>query len=97
MSIFEYDEEKEMALIREDERRQGIEEGIQRGIEFGISEGDTKRLITMVCRKLQKGKLPEQIAEDFEEELATIEKICEIVKELKSYDCNEIYTFMKKD
>ena len=97
MSIFEYDEEKEMALIREDERRQGVEEGMRRGIEFGISEGATKKLIIMVCRKLQKEKSPEQIAEELEEELPVIENICLAVKIISSYDCDKIYELIKEE
>ncbi len=41
MSIFEYDEEKELALIRRDERSIGLEEGLKEGIEKGKSEGLT--------------------------------------------------------
>ena len=99
MSIFEYDEEKEMALIRADERRQGLEEGLVKGkkdgIEEGISEGGTKKLISLVCSKLQKGKNPEQIAEDLEEELTAIENIVKAARDIASYNCDEIYEVMK--
>ena len=36
MSIFEYDEEKELALIRRDERSIGMEEGMEKGMLVGI-------------------------------------------------------------
>ncbi len=36
MSIFEYDEEKEMALIRRDERSIGMEKGMEKGMVKGI-------------------------------------------------------------
>ena len=39
MSIFEYDEEREMKLIRRDEREIGREQGRREGIREGISEG----------------------------------------------------------
>lgn len=39
MSIFEYDEERELKLIREDEREIGREEGMKEGIEQGRREG----------------------------------------------------------
>ena len=39
MSIFEYDEEKEMKLIRQDEREMGIQQGIQQGIREGMNKG----------------------------------------------------------
>ena len=37
MSIFEYDEEKEMALIRRDERSIGMEKGMEKGIQAFLS------------------------------------------------------------
>ncbi len=39
MSIFEYDEEREMRLIRADEREIGHNEGLLEGIREGISKG----------------------------------------------------------
>lgn len=39
MSIFEFNEEREMKLIREDERELGREEGISIGREQGLAEG----------------------------------------------------------
>ena len=39
MSIFEYDEEREMKLIRRDEREIGREQGREQGRREGISEG----------------------------------------------------------
>ena len=42
MSIFEYDEEKEMKLIRRDEREIGREQGIEQGREQGLREGMEK-------------------------------------------------------
>lgn len=39
VSIYEYDEEREMRLIRADERALGREEGIEQGIEQGMEQG----------------------------------------------------------
>ena len=39
VSIFEYDEEKELALFRAAEREEGIEEGLKQGIEQGLKQG----------------------------------------------------------
>lgn len=36
VSIFEYDEEKELALFREAERMEGFEQGLERGLEQGL-------------------------------------------------------------
>lgn len=63
MSIFEYDEEREIKLIRRDEREIGREEGLQKGIKCYILDNledhvPDERIIT----KLQKifGILPEE-------------------------------------
>jgi len=39
MSIYEYDEEKELKIIRADERELGYEEGMEEGIKEGIKKG----------------------------------------------------------
>ena len=39
MSIFEYDEEKELKLLREAEFQAGLEEGLERGLEQGLERG----------------------------------------------------------
>lgn len=38
MSIFEYDEEKELKLIRELEYQEGVRQGIEQGIGQGIQQ-----------------------------------------------------------
>ena len=40
MSIYEFDEEREMELIRQDERAEGRVEGEQAGLERGRAEGE---------------------------------------------------------
>ena len=39
MSIFEYDEERELALLRKDEYNDGREAGLKEGHEKGLREG----------------------------------------------------------
>ena len=82
MSIFEYDEEKHKKMIYvegfEDGEIKGREQGIEQGIEQGKTIGAIQNLITQTCRKLKKGKTPEMIAEELEEELNTIKNICDI-------------------
>ena len=54
--------------------------------------GSETRLISMVCRKLQKHKTPETIADELEEELAVVERICEVAKLFApEYDIEKIY------
>lgn len=83
MSIFEYDEEVELAKIRRDE--------YELGWEAGITKGELKKLIQQSCKKLQKGKNAEQIAEILEESPGLIARICRTAASFApDYDCDKI-------
>lgn len=69
VSIFEYDEEVELALLKEAEREEGIDIGIK------------IKLIQMVCKKISKGKAPEVIAEELEEDFEEVKEICDAAQE----------------
>ena len=76
MSIFEYDEELHFRTLREE----------------GREEGQILKLITQICRKLSKNKLPETIAEELEEDLSFVETVCEVAKQFApEYNAEEIY------
>ena len=62
MSIFEYDEEREMKLIRQDVWEIGREEGLEQGREQGIREGMERIKESMKCFILDN--LEEQIPEE---------------------------------
>ncbi len=49
MSIYEFDEEREMRLIREDEREIGREEGIEIGRASGMAEGERRITVLYKC------------------------------------------------
>ncbi len=52
-----------------------------------------KKLITQICRKKQKSKTPEVIAEDLEEDLEQVKRIYDIADEFApEYDAEKIYT-----
>ena len=72
-------------------RRVGREEGMEQGIEQGIERGDELRLIKQVCRKLQKSKSVEQIADELEEEEARIQVLCDVARDFApEYDERKI-------
>ncbi len=73
VSIFEYNEEVHLKSVRE--------EGVEEGREEGLRLGEEKLLEKQVKKKLERGKLLKEIAEDLEE---TEERIREIVMKLKS-------------
>ena len=79
---------EEKAYIREE----AFEEGHSQGLEQGLAEGAEKRLIHIICKKLGKGKTPEEIADEAEERLELVEKICHAAQmEAPDYDCDKIY------
>ena len=58
----------------------------------GKAEGEELKLIKQICKKLLKGKTPEEIANDLEEEISIILSICELAKEFApEFDSEEIY------
>ena len=58
----------------------------------GRAEGKKAQLIKQVCKKLKKGKTPDMIAEELEEDLTVIEKICtEAQKYAPDFDCEQLY------
>lgn len=76
VSIFEYDEERELCLIREDERKQGRAEGRKEGRE----EGKRALLKCLIRKKWVKRKNVAQIAEELE---TSEEEVCKLLKEIE--------------
>lgn len=59
--------------------------------EKGIEKGEKRKLVKMVCKKLQKGKTPEIIAEELEEAPGVVEQICGAAQNaFPDYDCDKI-------
>ncbi|MCM1172181.1 MAG: hypothetical protein NC393_08660 [Clostridium sp.] len=89
MSIFEYDAELHMKM----EREEAFEDGRAEGME----DGETKKLITLICRKLRKAKEVDVIADELEEDFAIISEICKAA-EPYAPDYNEelVYEAYKK-
>ena len=85
MSIFEYDEEAHMKLVRregwEDGKAAGKIEGKAEGKAEGKLEGARDKLKEQVERKLQKGKTIEEIADALEESPETIQALMHELKE----------------
>ena len=88
----EYDEEETMGYVRRDAYR----DGEKAGIEQGLKQGEMLMLISMVNKKMQKGKSIEEIAEDLEEDRETIEKIVKVIEE-NGHDINaeKVYEMIK--
>ena len=72
ISIFEYNEVEEKEKMRKAEYAGGYRDGVEKG--------STLKLISQVCIKMKKGKIPEVIAEELEEDLCRIMKIYDAVE-----------------
>ena len=65
MCLTEYNEAETMQMFKEE----------------GREEGREGHLITQVCRKLRKGKIAEQIADELEEDALRVKIICDVAEE----------------
>ena len=82
---------------KEEGREEGKEEGREEGKEEGREEGETLKLISLVCKKLRKAKKPEVIAEELEEDVSVINRICEAAKGCgEEYSTKRIFEKLKR-
>lgn len=97
ISEIKLSEQMEVTYMKMEERDRLIrEEGERRGEKKGEKKGEQIALIRMVCKKLQKGKAPEAIADELEEETAVIRQICNAAQTCApDYDCEQIYYAIK--
>lgn len=72
VSIYEYDKEFEEKKLRKAE--------FEAGVEAGIELGERSLLENQIRKKLKKGKPIEQIADELEEAVTTIQRIIEETK-----------------
>lgn len=75
VSIFEYDEEGVIRLIRQDERAQGIQQGIR--------QGEKNMLLKLIKVKLNRDETISQIAKELEE---TEDKIKTMIEQINTDD-----------
>lgn len=68
------------------------------GWEEGKEAGSRQRLVNQACRKLRKGKIPEEIAEDLEETLDVISSICRAAAAFApDFDEEKVYHAWKQE
>ena len=69
----------------------GVELGIQQGIQQGIQKGEDKKLIELVCKKLEKNYSIEEIADILDEDIISIQNIVQVAKKYApKYDTSKI-------
>ena len=90
--------DKIVSEVKESEEWEAVQMNIlEVGISRGISRGEMQKLVSLVCRKLEKGNSVEAIADMLEEETEVIQTICNIAAQYApDYDINKITNeFMK--
>ena len=103
MTHLDYTWEKREKLIRKEEyedgkaagrtvgRAEGMSEGISRGRAEGRSEGSRVKLISLIIKKIQRGKDILSIADAVEEPVEVIQPIYEAVLAAPKADVEQIY------
>lgn len=76
----------------EDALEANYEEGYEDGVQAGAKRGALQKLMQQVCNKIAKGKTPDVIAEELEEDIEIVTKICTFVQEYPGeIDIEKIY------
>lgn len=68
VSIYEYDEEGHMEVLKEEHYQRGVEDGIQQGINEGLKEGEHKERVRAITSMLELGIDKEKILTKYSEE-----------------------------
>ena len=85
--MFDLTYEKQM----ENAKREWYNDGVEEGYSSGIAKGDVSRFVNLIIKKIQKNKSLEQIADELEESVETIQPIYDIVKKhAPEYDVDAI-------
>ena len=72
------------------------QDGFAEGETHGEKNGQLQALISLTVRKLRKGKSVEQIAEELEEDMATIAPICKVAEKFApEYNEEKIFEKVK--
>ena len=80
--LTEYDEKKHLRNTfeegREEGRAEGIAEGKRAGLAEGLRRGRDEKLLEQIEKKRSKGKGPQEIARELEEDIDTIRRLCDL-------------------
>lgn len=79
--------------VKESEEWEAVQMNIlEVGIQRGLEQGEQKKIVSQVCKKMAKGYTVEEIADMLEEEPSVIQTIYDIAKPYQpDYDIEQIY------
>lgn len=97
----DYSWESQTEMLKKEYFEEGMEQGIEQGMEHGIQQGEQQgeqyKLISLIVRKMKKGKEPAQIAAELEEDLTAVEPIYkEAEKFALDYDADKIWEALQQ-
>ena len=73
---------------------QGLEQGREEGLTAGLKQGRILILLELIQKKYKKNKSVSTIADELEEDVQFIEKICELIKDNPDRSAEEIYELL---
>lgn len=86
--ILQYDQEAHETALYEEGHDEGYaeghDEGYVEGHDAGCDEGDIRRLIIQIAKKISKGKSHSIIADEIEEDISFVEEICSIAEKVSA-------------
>ncbi len=88
--LFEHFEEFDIQKMRKECREEGREEGEEQGCDI--------HLITLIQKKLERGKTSEVIADEVEESVETVNQVIEAIRatEDEGFDAKKVLEVWKK-
>lgn len=90
MSIFEYDQEAHMKLLKQESYADGWEDGKEEGITIGKTEGAALTLVSLIQNWVKHGFKDEEIVNLIEEPQEKILRLIKIIKENPEMDSEQI-------
>lgn len=88
--------ERQIELTKLEYYQDGYADGEAKGEARGKNQGEQIKLISLMVKKLRKGKSVEQIAEELEEDITAIEAVCKVAEEFApEYDEEKIFEKVK--
>ena len=83
----------QVGRLFEEEKQQAVREAVK----GALNEGEFKKLITQICRKLRKSKDVDVISDELEEDIEVISEICKVAEEYApDYNAELVYENYKK-
>ncbi|WP_051204420.1 hypothetical protein [Butyrivibrio sp. VCD2006] len=73
-----------------------LQEMMQEEFKQGLEQGEDRKLVKQICKKLTKGKDVKTIADELDEDIELVSGICDVAKDYApEYDADKVYDAWK--